>query len=98
MSTSRRATLNTIVMAGAVHSFTASAAASAPLQPVPGITVDDCLGGSSSLLECCVHLTKLIHDGNPEDAETSAYCLGFLLEGAKALLDSAHSQLERGAK
>jgi len=86
------------VSAAAVQQFSPLICCESPFAPVAGLTVEDCLNGSSNLLAGCEHLTRLIVDGAPEDARQSAYCLGFLLEGAKALLDSANSQLNKGVK
>ncbi|GLU37150.1 hypothetical protein [Pseudomonas sp. NBRC 100443] len=98
MTAATRAALETKVTSSAIQQFEALISCQSPFAPVDGLTVEDCLDGSSNLLAGCVHLTRLITDGDPEDAEQSAYCLSFLLEGAKALLDSANTQLNKGSK
>lgn len=65
--------------------------------PVPGGSICEYLD-SSSLLEGCLHVTRLIIDGNPEDAERTGYCLSFLLGAAKALVDSANAELLKADK
>jgi len=98
MTAVTRAALETKVTSSAIHQFEALISCQSPFAPVAGLTVENCLDGGSNLLAGCLHLTRLIVDGDPEDAERSAYCLSFLLEGAKALLDSASAQLNKGAK
>lgn len=66
--------------------------------PVPGGSIREYLDSSSSLLEGCLHVTRLITDGNPEDAELTGYCLSFLLGAAKALVDSANAELLKADK
>lgn len=98
MTASLRAALETQVTGAALAKFEALICCQSPFTPVAGLTVENCLDGSSNLLAGCVHLTRLIADGDKDDAEQSAYCLSFLLEGAKALLDSANEQLAKGVK
>lgn len=98
MTAAARAALETKIDGSAIHQFEPLISCQSPFAPVAGLTVENCLDGSSNLLAGCTHLIRLIADGDKEDAEQSAYCLSFLLEGAKALLDSANSQLNKGGK
>ncbi|WP_374979032.1 hypothetical protein PSGK_18990 [Pseudomonas solani] len=82
---------------GAIQPLRASIACDIPFHPQPG-TVEDCLNGSSNLLAGCVHLAHLIANGDPHEAEETGHCLSFLLAGAKALVDTANSQLLRGGQ
>ncbi|TBU86779.1 hypothetical protein [Phytopseudomonas dryadis] len=65
-------------------------------RPAEGTEVKDLLEGSSDILAGCTHFARILVDGNKEDAEATGYCLGFLLDSAKSLLDTAHSRLQRG--
>lgn len=97
MTVATSSALEAKVSAASIQKFTPLICCESPFAPVAGLSVEDCLNGSSNLLAGCEHLTRLIADGTPEGARQSAYCLSFLLEGAKALLDSANSQLAKEA-
>ncbi|WP_430317548.1 hypothetical protein [Pseudomonas nitroreducens] len=96
MTAIQRTPLETQVTDASLHSFDALICCASPFAPVAGLTVRNCLDGSSNLLAGCAHLTRLIADGEKDDAEQTAYCLSFLLEAAKSLLDSASQQLGKG--
>lgn len=98
MTVAALSALEAKVSATAIQQFTPLICCETKFAPVAGLTVENCLNGSSNLLAGCEHLTRLIVDGTPEDAKQSAYCLSFLLEGARALLDSANSQLNKRVK
>lgn len=80
------------------NAFTSHIACEGRFQPSPGMTVENCLDSSSNLLQGCIHLSQILIDGDPADAEQTGYCLTFLLEGAKSLVDAANSQLLREGK
>lgn len=98
MSTKPVRALDVQVEGSSLDTFEPLIASCAKFAAAPGMTVENCLDGSSNLLAGSVHLARLIADGHKDDAEQSAYCLSFLLEGAKALLDSANAQLCKGVK
>lgn len=98
MSTKPARALDVEVEGTSLESFTPLIAAGSKFTVAPGLTVENCLDSSSNLLAGSIHLARLITDGHQDDAEQSAYCLSFLLEGAKALLDSANAQLCKGVK
>lgn len=71
---------------------------STPFAPVQGGSIKEYLDSSSNLLEGCLHVTKLITDGDPEDVDRTGYCLSFLIGAAKALVDSVSAELQRSDK
>lgn len=96
MSTKSTKALAVEVEGNSLHSFDSHIACDAKFTVGQGMTVENCLDSSSNLLAGSIHLAELIIDGHKDDAEQSAYCLSFLLAGAKALLDSANAQLAKG--
>ncbi|WP_440467140.1 hypothetical protein ACKI1H_29290 [Pseudomonas sp. YH-1] len=98
MSTKPSRALDVEVEGTSLETFSPLIASCSKFSTAPGMTVENCLDGSSNLLAGSIHLARLITDGHQDDAEQSAYCLSFLLEGAKALLDAANSQLCKGVK
>lgn len=91
-----RAALETEVEIHSLDTFEPLIAGCTKFAPAPGMTVGNCLDGSSNLLAGGIHLARLITEGHKDDAEQSAYCLSFLLEASKALLDAANFQLQKG--
>ncbi len=97
MSTSNpRAALEAQIAAADTVSFAPLIAPLVEFAPVAGANVETCLDSCSCLLGGAEHLARLIADGDKEDAQQTAYCLSFLIEAAKSLVDTANTRLNMG--
>lgn len=98
MSAAKRAALAAKVSPEALYSFNPMITPVCSFRPDPGATVADHLNESSNLLQASLLLSRLIVDGQKDDAELLASAQEFLLEASKALLDSAVSELGKGVQ